>query len=206
MPRNDSAEGQRAFAQAADHLVPAGLDALGDRDFAFTRQQFDRTHFAQVHAHRVIGAAQAFGIDVTGGRFLALAFFLGGVVALGFGGGRGFGFVVVLVLDNLHAHFRQGRHHVLDLFGGHLVLWQDGVEFVESDVTAFLAAGDQFLDGAGPGVQQGRIVILIPRSRVRTRGCLCRHARSIPTQQIRLRKRAHPARAQWPFPFPPAGM
>ena len=55
-PDHDGFEGQGAFAQTADHGVAAGLDALGDGDFALAAQQLDRAHLAQVHAHRVVGA------------------------------------------------------------------------------------------------------------------------------------------------------
>ena len=55
-PDDDGLEGQRAFAQAGDHRLAAGFDALGDGDFALARQQFDRAHFAQIHAHRIVGA------------------------------------------------------------------------------------------------------------------------------------------------------
>ena len=40
----------------ADHQLAAGLDALGDGDFAFARQKLDRAHLAQIHAHRIVGA------------------------------------------------------------------------------------------------------------------------------------------------------
>ena len=55
-PDDDGLEGQRAFAQARDHRLAAGLDALGDRDFALAGQKLDRAHLAQVHAHRVVRA------------------------------------------------------------------------------------------------------------------------------------------------------
>src|SRR5260221_413007 len=55
-PDDDGLERERAFAQACDHRFAASLDALGNRDFALTRQQFHRTHFAQVHANRIVGA------------------------------------------------------------------------------------------------------------------------------------------------------
>ena len=45
-PHHDGLERQRAFAEAADHRVAAGLDALGDGDFAFAAKQFDAAHFA----------------------------------------------------------------------------------------------------------------------------------------------------------------
>jgi hypothetical protein len=55
-PDDDGLEGQRALAEARDHRLAAGLDALGDRDFALARQKLDRAHLAQVHAHRIVGA------------------------------------------------------------------------------------------------------------------------------------------------------
>ena len=64
-------EGERAFAQAGDHHLAAGLDALGDGDFALARQQLDRAHLAQIHAHRIVGAVGGFGVRVAtafGGR------------------------------------------------------------------------------------------------------------------------------------------
>src|SRR5690606_29716653 len=55
-PDDDGLEGERAFAQARDHRLAAGLDALGDGDFAFARQKLHRTHFAQIHAHGIVGS------------------------------------------------------------------------------------------------------------------------------------------------------
>ena len=55
-PADDGVEGDRAFAQAPDHRVAAGLDALGDGDLAFARQELNGAHLAQVHADRVVGA------------------------------------------------------------------------------------------------------------------------------------------------------
>ena len=60
-PDDDGLEGQRAFAQAGDHRLAAGLDALGDGDFALARQQLHRAHLAQVHAHRIVGALGGLG-------------------------------------------------------------------------------------------------------------------------------------------------
>ena len=55
-PDDDGLEGERALAQARDHGLAAGLDALGDGDLALAREQLHRAHFAQVHAHGVVGA------------------------------------------------------------------------------------------------------------------------------------------------------
>ena len=60
-PDDDGLEGQRAFAQAGDHRLAAGLDALGDGDLALARQQLDRAHVAQVHAHGIVGALGRLG-------------------------------------------------------------------------------------------------------------------------------------------------
>jgi hypothetical protein len=59
-PVDDRVEGDRAFAQAPDHRVAAGLDALGDGDLALAGEQLDRAHLAQVHADRIVGAVDRF--------------------------------------------------------------------------------------------------------------------------------------------------
>src|SRR5262249_46043187 len=69
-PGDERLVGERAFADAADHHVAAGLDALGDGDLALARQQFDAAHLAQVHAHGVVGAADIVVVDIAGRRRL----------------------------------------------------------------------------------------------------------------------------------------
>ena len=61
-PNDDRLEGQRALAQPRNHRLAAGFDALGDRDFAFAREQLDRPHLAQIHADRVISAFAGLGL------------------------------------------------------------------------------------------------------------------------------------------------
>ena len=73
-PDDDGLEGQRAFAQACDHGLAAGLDALRDRDFALARQQLDRTHLAQIHADRIVGALGGFFAAGLGRNWLLLEF------------------------------------------------------------------------------------------------------------------------------------
>ena len=82
VPGDDRLEGQRALAQPADHHVAAGLDALGDGDLALARQQLDAAHLAQVHADRVVGAAEALLVDVAG-RLLVLLGLVLGLLGLG---------------------------------------------------------------------------------------------------------------------------
>ena len=66
-PDDDGLEGERAFAEACDHRLAAGLDALGDRDLALARQKLHRAHLAQVHAHGVVGALGRLGAGGGGG-------------------------------------------------------------------------------------------------------------------------------------------
>ncbi len=53
-PHHDSFERERAFAQAADHRIAAGLDTLRDGDLALARQKLHRAHLAQIHPHRIV--------------------------------------------------------------------------------------------------------------------------------------------------------
>ena len=84
-PDDDGLEGERAFAEARDHRLAAGLDALGDGDFALAREQLDRAHLAQIHAHGIVGA-------------LGRLFLLGGGERLGFASTTSRAGVIVIVV------------------------------------------------------------------------------------------------------------
>jgi hypothetical protein len=153
-PLDDRVEGDRAFAQAEDHRVPAGFDPLGDGDLALAAQQLDRTHLAQVHPHRVIGALDGFLLfldDRTLVERIGLDLVLGGVllrvdrVLVGF--------------DDIDAHLRDRGHDVLDLVGGHLVLRQCLVQFIDRDDATALGAGDQLADRGIVEVDQRGIAL-----------------------------------------------
>ena len=75
------------LADAADHHLAAGLDALGDGDLALARQQLDRAHLAQIHAHRIVGAADIVVVEIAADLAVGL---------LGLGGGR---LLALLALD-----------------------------------------------------------------------------------------------------------
>ena len=148
-PHQQRRDRHRALADAADHLVLAGLDALGDLDLALAAQQLDAAHLAQVHAHGIVGAAE---LLVLAGRFGGDH---GGLGGLRRGGGGGF--FLLLGLDHVDAGFRQHRHGVLDLLGGHFVGRQGGVQLVVGDVAALLALLDELLELGAKGVEQGGV-------------------------------------------------
>ena len=103
---------RRAGGNCLHHVLEAILDALGDLDFAFAGEQFDRAHFTHVHAHRVGGAAE-FGVDSGQGLFgLFLDLFVIGRAGRGVRhqqifGSRGF-------VEDLDAHVVEGGDDGLD--------------------------------------------------------------------------------------------
>ena len=159
-PDDDGLEGERAFAEAGDHRLAAGLDALGDGDFALARQQLDRAHLAQIHAHGIVGALRR--LVLLGRRRAAwsvdldeLAVPVSSSSSSSFGGllvGLGF-----LGLDDVDAHLVEHREDVLDLVGGHLLGRQHALIWSMGDVAALLggliifltAASDRSSSGSG---------------------------------------------------------
>jgi hypothetical protein len=135
---------RRAGGDRLDHVLEAFLDALGDLDFAFAGEEFDRAHLAHVHADGVGGAAE-FGID--GGQ---------GLLGFGFGllvidhGGGNFGHQQVFSggghVEDLDAHVVEGADDRLDLLGVDEVVGQVVVDFGVGQVAPFLAEGDQGLE------------------------------------------------------------
>ena len=154
-PDDDGLERQRAFAQPRDHRLAAGLDALGDGDFALARQQLDGAHLAQIHADGIVGALAGFGfLDFGDGLLRDLDQFVVGLV-LGL-------FLVlflavgVLRLGDVDAHVGQHRHDVLDLLGRGGVGRQHFVELIEGHEAALLGLLDHLLDGGIGQVEQRR--------------------------------------------------
>ena len=156
-PDDDGLEGERALAQAGDHGLAAGLDALGDGDLALTRKKFHRAHFAQIHPHRIVGAlgrllrfgfGRRFRRDLD--QFAGLGLLLFGLLARLFFL-LGFGF---LGLHDVDAHLAHHRQHVLDLLGGDLLRRHDRVELLIGDVAALLGLLDHLLDGGVGEIEQ----------------------------------------------------
>ena len=139
----DRLHGQRALAQGADHLFAACLDTLGDGDLAFARQQLDTAHLAQIHAHRVVGAADILIGQVAGCRRCLF--------------GRRRCFLVLFAVDDIDAHLRKHGHRIFDLFRGYLVLRQDRVQLINGDVAALLTLGEQLFDLLRHPIHQGAV-------------------------------------------------
>ena len=68
---------------------------------------------------------------------------------------------LLLVLDDVDAHLRKGRHHVLDLLGGHLVLRQRFVQFVDGDRAALFGARDQLLHRSIVEIDEGGVAAVL---------------------------------------------
>ena len=131
--------GFRVFGNRALHLVDAVFDAFGDVDFAFARQQFDGTHFAHVHAHRVGGAAD-FGFHA--GQNLCGGFFRIFVRAV-----RVFGEQQVIgvrcFFHHLDAHVVNHLDDVFDLIGVDDIFRQMVIDLSIGQIALLLTTGDK---------------------------------------------------------------
>src|SRR6516165_3647084 len=147
-PDDDGLERERAFAQPRDHRLAAGLDAFGNRDFARTRKQLDRSDRPQIHAHGIVGAlSRLLGLGLGWNRFpdldqratlrflLLLLGFLALFLAL---------FAGLLGLDDVDAHLAERRKEILDLLG--IYLFRQRSDLVVGNVAALLGTADQRLD------------------------------------------------------------
>ncbi len=148
-PDGERLEGQGTLAQRADHQFAAGLDAFCDGDLAFARQQLDRSHLAQIHAHGIVGAVVSlFGLLAD----------LGDLAAGGNGGNLGaFAFFLLFALDDVDAHLVEHRHRVFDLLGRHFVGGKNAIELVIRHVTALLGARDHLAHRRIGQIEQGRV-------------------------------------------------
>ncbi len=156
-PVEDGADGQRTFADGADQLAPARLDPFGDGNLAFAREQLHRAHFAQIHAHRIIGTVPGadgrFLGDLAAGPLLRLIVAVIVVAVIG----RGIIAPLLVILNNIDAHFREQRHGVLDLFRRHLILRQNRVQLVERHIALVFRFREHLLDGCLGGINKGAV-------------------------------------------------
>src|SRR6185437_11802960 len=130
--RNDLANHNRRARDGLHHAHLPALNALGNLNLALARQQRNRAHLAQVHAHGVVGLLQCsrsqVKLDVL--AFLALAF-----KALRFGAFQ--------QVDSLSA---DRRDQIIEVVGGMDVPGQKIIDLAVSEVTLLLACLDQFIE------------------------------------------------------------
>ena len=127
-------DGRRARDRLDDGEL-AALDALGDLDFAFAREQRDRAHLAQVHADGVVGLVERAGRQV---ELELLGPFAGAVEQLVFA-------VLLLGVDDLDAGAAERAEQVVELVRRGDVGRQQLVDLVVEQVALFLADGDELL-------------------------------------------------------------
>ncbi len=137
----------RGARDRLEHQQLAALDALGDGDFAFARQQRNGAHFAQVHANRVVrlfehSRRQVEFAGILGYGKFVLGFDFGGFGDGGIGGGAG-GFGGGEVFVNIDAVALKRGEQVVDFFGGVHFGGQGIVYFVVEQVPALLAHGNE---------------------------------------------------------------
>ena len=136
-----SVPGRRELRERGAHLVEAFLDALGDADLAFAREQLDRAHLAHVHADGV-GRAAELGVDgrERGGGFL------GGVLVVRYGGvGENQRLGVRCLLVHRDAHIVDHVDDVFDLLRIDDLARQVVVDLAVREVTLLLAFRDEQL-------------------------------------------------------------
>ncbi len=147
----DLSDGSRAGADREDHVAQAVLDALGDLDLAFARQELDRAHLAHVHAHRVGGAAELGIHGRKRGLGLLLDIFIGLRHRRRVGGDQQLLLVGRLVVD-LDAHVAERGDDRFDLLGIDQIVGQVVVDLGIGEEAALLAELDQVLEARAPGL------------------------------------------------------
>src|SRR5579872_6115699 len=131
-PDHDGRAGKRL-----KHSVLAALDALGNFHFAFAGEQRNGAHFAQVHAHRVVGFFQRPRSQVELDVLAHLH-----VVGLVQAGGRHFGGS----LENINALRADGGQQVIQVLRRVDIVRNQVVHLTVSEVTLFLAHINQLFD------------------------------------------------------------
>ena len=203
-PADDRAHRQRALAQSLEHGVAPGLDPLGDLDLALAREQLDRAHLAQVHAHRIVGAAKVLVVDR--GRALGLV-----LPALELILGAAVGAAAILLAADAHAHLVEHEKELLhQLVGRVVVLGQGSVDLAMGDHAALAGLGQEPLESRRAADQflQRMVRPALARQGLDRRGPSCdstlRHAAvpSLPNDHTLTGHQApHPARTSPKLPI-----
>ena len=124
-------DGRRAGDRLDDREL-AALDALGDRDFAFAREQRHGAHLAQVHADRVVGLVERARREIEL-RLVARAVAIEVLVAA----------VRLVGIDDLDAGAAEGVEQIVEILGRGDLGGQHLVDLVVEQVALLLADGDQ---------------------------------------------------------------
>ena len=117
----------------------AFLDALGNADFTFAGQQFDRAHLAHVHAHRV-GRAAELGVEI---RQCRRRFLNGFLVRRGGRIGQQQGLGIRCLFVHRNTHVIDHVDDIFDLLGIDNLARQVVVHLGVGEVSLLLAAGHQ---------------------------------------------------------------
>ncbi|MNU21434.1 hypothetical protein D3C71_96950 [compost metagenome] len=141
---NDFCNRGRACGDRLDHVAQAVFNTFCDVDFAFACQQFNRTHFAHVHTHRIGGTAEI-GVD---GRQCRFCSSFGFIIA---GNGRDVvgqqqGFCIRCLFVDRDTHVIEGTDDAFDRFRIDDVFRQVIVDFCVGQEAAFLTELDQRLE------------------------------------------------------------
>ena len=134
---DDLANDDRRTRQRLEHAQLAALDALGDFDFAFAREQRNGAHLAQVHADGIVGFFQRAGreveLDVFAGFHVAL-------VELVESAGR------LRTFEDIDALAADGGHQIVEIVGRLDVVRDKVVHLVVGEVALLFSHIDQFLN------------------------------------------------------------
>ena len=130
---HDEARDRRRARDRLDDGELAALDALGDLDFPFAREQRDRAHLAQVHADGIVGLVERAGRQI---ELELLGPFTGAVEQLFFAVG-------LLGVDDFDAGAAERAEQVVQLVGRRDVGGQQLVDLVVQQVSLLLADGDE---------------------------------------------------------------
>src|SRR5215470_179521 len=139
----DLVEGEGGGEDGARRLVLAFLDALGQRDLAFAREEGYTAHLAEVEPHGIFRAADGPRREIDAPRLGRLV-----VVGLGLGGlpGRLRGKTARLGrVHHLDVHGAEEHHDVVELIQRDDVRGQGVVDLVIGQIALFLPLGDELV-------------------------------------------------------------
>ena len=133
--RHDRAGDRWRAGDRLDDRQLAALDALGDLDFAFSREEGDRAHLAQVHANGVVGLVERAWGQV---ELELLGPLAGAIEQLVFA-------VLLFGIDDFDSGAPERAEQIIELVRRRDVGGQQFVDLVVEQVALFLADGYELL-------------------------------------------------------------